>query len=171
MAALESAEAGEIDASILPEDAPLNAQIEAISKAALTEQGPGVISVRRQADGRWVRVETSTDRRITGISGLEESDRYLQATGPATAIFNKQTGQGYRDGLGSRIIGSFGNCAGDSTPWRTALSADANIQSQVPEAIYADGAAFAPSAKAFDAEFDGQGNVLGLARKHVLRNP
>ena len=163
MAALESAEDGEIDASTLPANDPMKTHIQAISKAALTDQGMGVISVRRQADGRWVRIEASTDRRITGISGLENSDRYLQATGPATAIFNKQAGQGYSDGLGSRIIGTFGNCAGGTTPWGTALSAEENIQNQVPEAVYADGTAFAPSAKAFNAELDGQGNVLELA--------
>ena len=163
MAMLESAEDGEIDASTLPDSDPLKAQIQTISKAALSDQGIGVISIRRLANGRWVRVEASTDRRITGISGLENSDRYLQATGPATAIFNKQAGQGYSDGLGSRIIGSFGNCAGGTTPWGTVLSAEENIQIQVPEAVYADGTAFAPSAKAFDAELNGQGNVLGLA--------
>ena len=163
MAALESAEGGKIDASTLPESDSLKAQIQAISKAALTDQGLGVISIQRQADGRWVRVAASTDRRITGISGLENRDRALNSTGPATTIFNKPNGQGYSDGLGSLILGSFGNCAGGTTPWGSTLSAEENIQYQVPEAVYADGTAFMPSARAFDASLNGQGNVLGLA--------
>ncbi|MDJ0702419.1 MAG: DUF839 domain-containing protein [Leptolyngbyaceae cyanobacterium MO_188.B28] len=163
MTALASIEDGKIDASSLPDSDSLKAQIQMISEAALTDQGLGVISIRRQADGRWFRVEANTDRRITGISGLEDRDRALKSTGPATAIFNKTKGQGYSDGLGSLIIGSFGNCAGGTTPWGSALSAEENIQNQVPEAVYADGSSFMPSAKAFDANLNGQGNVLGLA--------
>jgi uncharacterized protein len=151
-----------VDAFSLPDGDPLKAQIKAISKEALIDQGMGVISIRREADGKWVRQPQKTDRRITGISGLEDG-RYLKSTGPATAIFNKTTVKGYTDGLGEKIMGTFGNCSGGTTPWGTALSAEENIQDQVPEAVHSDGSSFDPGAKAFDNEFDGQGNVLGLA--------
>ncbi len=152
----------EIDAFTLADGTLLRAQIEEISKAALLDQGMGVISVRRQADGSWVRVAAESDRRISGISGLGD-DRYLQTTGPAAAVFTKTEVNGYTDGLGDQIIGTFGNCAGGTTPWGTVLSAEENIQSQVPEAIHSDGSAFSPSEKVFDKDYDGQGNVLGLA--------
>ncbi|MGC1307491.1 MAG: alkaline phosphatase PhoX [Phormidesmis sp.] len=152
----------EIDAFALADGDLLKGQIQAIAKEALIDQGIGVISVRREADGRWMRVEDVSDRRITGISGLEDG-RYLKTTGPATAVFTKTEVKGYTDGLGDRAIGTFGNCAGGTTPWGTALSAEENFQDQVPEAVYSDGSAFSPSAKVFDKGFDGQGNALGLA--------
>ncbi len=151
-----------LDAFSRPDNDPLKAQIKEISKEALIDQGMGVISVRREADGKWVRNPQKTDRRITGISGLEDG-RYLKSTGPATAIFKKTTVKGYTDGLGDKIIGTFGNCAGGTTPWGTTLSAEENIQDQVPEAVHSDGSAFEPGAKGFDNGFDGQGNVFGLA--------
>lgn len=161
MEALAASE-NEIDAFALTDGDPLKAQIEEISKEALIDQGLGVIFVQRAANGRWVRVPGEGDRRITGISGLEDG-RYLSATGPAIAVFNKTEVNGYTDGLGDQIIGTFGNCAGGTTPWGSVLSAEENIQSQVPEAIHSDGSSFSPSAKVFDNGFDGQGNVLGLS--------
>lgn len=144
---------------------PLKDQIRTISKEALIDQGLGVISVRKTADGKWERTFSKRDRRVTGISGLEDG-RYLKCTGPAKAVFLKKSGKGYVDKLGDRIIGTFGNCAGGTTPWGTVLSAEENIQIQVPEPVYADGTSFAPSEINFridDAEVSGQGNVLGLA--------
>ncbi|MGB3291969.1 MAG: alkaline phosphatase PhoX [Phormidesmis sp.] len=152
----------QIDAFKLADSDPLKAQIADISKEALIDQGLGVIFVQREANGRWVRVPNASDRRITGISGLEDG-RYLQSTGPAVAVFNKTEVNGYTDGLGDQIIGTFGNCAGGTTPWGSVLSAEENIQSQVPEAIHSDGSSFSPSAKVFDQGLDGQGNVLGLS--------
>ncbi|CDN12567.1 Tat (twin-arginine translocation) pathway signal sequence domain protein [Richelia intracellularis] len=140
-------------------------RIKQICQAALIDQGLGVISVRKTNDGKWERTNSSADRRITGISGFSDG-KYLQATGPAVAIFRKQTGQGYIDKLGDRIIGTFGNCAGGTTPWGTVLSAEENIQFQVPEPVYADGTSFDPGELQFhlnDKELYGQGNVFGLA--------
>jgi uncharacterized protein len=154
-----------IDAFALPDNNPLKAQIRAISKEALIDQGMGVISIRRTADGKWERTNSANDRRITGISGLEDG-RYLKCTGPAKAVFFKKRGQGYLDKLGDQIIGTFGNCAGGTTPWGTVLSGEENIQNQVPDPVYADGTSFSPSERAFtidEEEVSGQGNVLGLA--------
>lgn len=139
--------------------------IQEISKEALIDLGLSVISIRRNADGKWERTNSSADRRITGISGLEDG-RYLKATGPAVALFRKTQVKGYTDKLGDKIIGTFNNCAGGTTPWGTVFSAEENIQNFVPEAVYADGSSFNPSKKAFfvdSEEAGGLGNVFGLA--------
>ncbi|MEQ9371805.1 MAG: DUF839 domain-containing protein [Coleofasciculus chthonoplastes F3-SA18-01] len=154
-----------INAFALPDSDPLKAKIRQISQAGLIDQGLGVISIRRTADGTWMRTNSAADRRITGISGLED-DRYLKATGPAVAVFQKTQGQGYTDGLGDRIIGTMQNCAGGTTPWGTVLSAEENFQDQVPEPVYADGTSFDPATLPFminDEFVDGRGNVFGLA--------
>ncbi len=160
-----AASKGKINAFALPDDDPLKAKIKAISQEGLIDQGLGVISIRKTADGKWERTNSSVDRRITGISGLTDN-RYLKATGPAVAVFHKQQAQGYIDKLGDRIIGSFQNCAGGTTPWGTVLSAEENFQAQVPEPVYADGSSFAPETLPFlinDWQVDGRGNVFGLA--------
>jgi uncharacterized protein len=154
-----------IDAFSLTDADPLKAQIRQIAKEALTDQGLGVLSIRKTAAGQWERTYSKADRRITGISGLEDR-RYLACTGPAQAVFRRAKGQGYVDTLGDRIIGTMANCAGGTTPWGTVLSAEENFQNQVAEAVYADGTSFAPSNRRFvvDAEeISGQGNVLGLS--------
>ncbi len=154
-----------IDAFSLAADNELRKQIQTVCKAALGDQGLGVISVKRKADGTWERTNSKNDRRISGISGLEDNN-YLACTGPAKQVFLKKSGQGYLDKLGDKIIGTFANCAGGTTPWGTVLSAEENIQSQVPEAVYADGTSFSPKAMTVSIgseEVSGQGNVFGLA--------
>ncbi len=164
-AAVEAAGDDGINAFGLPDGDPLKAQIQAISEAALTDLGIGVISLRQSANGGWERTNSSADRRITGISGLQDG-RYLKTTGPAAAVFRKTSGVGYIDGLGDRIIGSFANCAGGTTPWGTMFSAEENYQDYVPEGVNADGTPFSPAQKTFTIDPDGLnglGNVLGLA--------
>jgi uncharacterized protein len=154
-----------IDAFSLPAESELKKQIQRVCKEALTDQGLGVISVKRNANGQWERTNAKTDRRITGISGLD-GQNYLTCTGPAKQVFLKKSGQGYLDKIGDKLIGTFGNCAGGTTPWGTVLSGEENIQSQVPEAVYADGTSFAPKARTVtidSEEVSGQGNVFGLA--------
>lgn len=154
-----------INAFALPDNNPLKAQIQQICEEALIDQGLGVISLRQTPEGQWERTNSPADRRISGISGLKDG-RYLKVTGPAVKIFQKQQVQGYADGLGDRIIGTFGNCAGGTTPWGTVLSAEENFQSHVTEPVYADGSSFDPGELPFnlaDNRLHGQGNVLGLA--------
>jgi secreted PhoX family phosphatase len=154
-----------IDAFALPEGDPLKVQIQQIVQEALVDQGMGVMGLRKTPEGKWERTNATADRRITGISGLKDR-RYLACTGPAKAVFLKAKGQGYIDDLGDRLIGTFGNCAGGTTPWGTVLSGEENFQSQVAEAVYADGTPFSPSTRRFsigDEELIGQGNPLGLA--------
>ncbi len=163
--ALKAKEGEGIDASKLPDNDPLKVKIRQVCKEALIDQGLGVISIRRNAAGKWERTNSAADRRVTGISGLEDG-RYLQCTGPAKAVFLKKTGQGYVDKLGDKIIGTFANCAGGTTPWGTVLSAEENFQNQVPERVHADGTAFPPSRRTVnidEEEVTGQGNVFGLA--------
>ncbi|MBW4540748.1 MAG: PhoX family protein [Myxacorys chilensis ATA2-1-KO14] len=163
--ALSKAEKTGLNAFALSDKTPLKAQIRQIAKEALIDQGLGVISIRKTADGTWERTYSTSDRRITGISGLEDG-RYLKCTGAAKAVFLKKSGKGYRDKLGDRIIGTFANCAGGTTPWGTVLSAEENIQNQVPDAVYADGTSFPPDKQTFridDEEVSGQGNVFGFA--------
>ncbi len=159
-------EDGTIDAFILDEGEPLKAQIQEIAREGLIDQGIGIISVRRNSLGKWERTYSPNDRRITGISGLDNPQQSLKATGPATTVFNKKNKLGYEDGLGSRIIGTFQNCAGGTTPWGTVLSAEENVQDQIPEVVMADGSSMSPSEKPFiinEEEVDGRANVFGLA--------
>ena len=155
----------DIDAWSLKASNPLKSQIELIAKEALIDLGIGVISVRRTESGKWERTNSASDRRVTGISGLEDG-RYLKSTGPAVEIFRKQKGLGYTDKLGDRIIGTFNNCAGGTTPWGTVFSAEENFQNFVPEPVMPDGTSLDPSKKKFskdDGELNGVGNVFGLA--------
>lgn len=163
--AAAAASKGAIDVSALPESDPLKAQIAAIAKETYIDQGMGIIGIKRNAEGRWERSYSPADRRITGISGLDD-DRYLQATGPAVTVFAKEQKLGYDDGLSDRIIGTNQNCSGGTTPWGTAISAEENYQSQVYEPVKADGSSFYPGQFPFFASeggFGGCGNVFGLA--------
>lgn len=163
MATLRSQQ-GQIDAFALKADDPLKKQIETIAKEGLIDQGIGVLAIRSQ-NKSWVRSPSAQDRRITGISGLEDG-RYLQATGPGVAVFTKSPKMGYDDQLGNQIIGTFQNCAGGTTPWGTVLSAEENFQDQVPDPVMADGSSFDPSHTPFvltEDKVDGRGNPFGLA--------
>lgn len=154
-----------LNAYALKDSDALKQNIQAICREALIDQGLGIISLRKTADGQWQRTFSKIDRRVTGISGLDDGN-YLKCTGPARNIFLKTTGQGYIDKLGDKIIGTFGNCAGGLTPWGTVLSAEENIQVQVPDAVHGDGTSFEPKAMTFsigDEDLSGQGNVFGLS--------
>jgi uncharacterized protein len=165
MAATE-VESGEIDAFSLEERDQLKAKIKQVSKESLIDLGLGVISVKRNDDGQWERTYSEADRRVTGISGLDDPERKLKSTGAAVAVFTKSNKLGYEDNLGDRIIGTFQNCSGGTTPWGTVLSAEENFQDQVPEAVMADGSSFPPQTKPFlieDGDLGGAANVFGLA--------
>ena len=156
---------GRLDAFSLEDSDPIKSQLVAVTREAMIDQGIGVISVRRKDDGRWERTFSESDRRITGISGLED-DRYLAVTGPAVAVFEKTNRLGYDDGLGAKVIGTFGNCSGGTTPWGTVLSAEENFQSQVVEPVLADGSSPSPSELPVvlsQGAFLGFGNSFGLA--------
>jgi uncharacterized protein len=155
-----------VDALSLADHDPLKEKISQISREGLIDQGLGVISVKRNPEGKWERTFSDLDRRVTGISGLDNPEQALKSTGAAVAVFNKPSKLGYEDGLGDRIIGTFQNCAGGTTPWGTVLSAEENFHDQVPEAVMADGSSFNPRDTPFlisAGEVNGRANVFGLA--------
>ena len=157
---------GKADIPGLPSGAPLKSMAEQVATAALEDLGIGVAGLRRAADGRWRHEPTPLERRIHGLSGLKDPSQRLRSSGPAAAVFRKPSRQGYNDGLGDRIIGTFANCAGGQTPWGTVLSAEENFQSQVVEAVYADGSSPSPSERPFQfsrKSLAGLGNPFGLA--------
>ena len=82
-------EDGELDAFSLDDSDPIKTELVTVAREAMIDQGMGVISIRRTVDGSWERTFSESDRRITGISGLEDG-RYLKATGPSVAIFEKK---------------------------------------------------------------------------------
>ena len=163
--AFQSAAKSNINSQELLNKSSLKKQITTIAKEAMIDMGIGIISIRREPDGKWVRTNSKFDRRITGISGLEDG-RYLKSTGPAVAVFKKK-GKGYNDKLGDRIIGSFANCAGGTTPWGTVFSAEENFQKYVIEAVYPDGTSVDPilgkSLFIGEKKVTGLGSAFGLA--------
>ena len=155
-----------LDAFSLKDSDEIKQKIREISREGLIDQGLGVISVKRNDSGKWERTYSDVDRRVTGISGLDDRERALKSTGAAVAVFTKANKLGYEDDLGDRIIGTFQNCAGGTTPWGTVLSAEENFQDQVPEAVMADGSSSNPSQTPFlisAKDLDGRANVFGLA--------
>jgi uncharacterized protein len=163
--ALDKAGKDGIDFYSLPDSDRTKQLFMQVTKELLIDMGIGVISIRRNSDGKWERTYAKTDRRITGISGLDDQ-RYLKSTGPAVAVFRKSQVKGYKDKLGDRIIGTFNNCAGGTTPWGTVFSAEENFQNFVPEAVNVDGSSLDPSKKKFHISNDdteGLGSILGYA--------
>lgn len=108
--------------------------IVAVSQAA---HGISTVEVQQQ-NSRWNYRKTSKyNRRIT-------VDTPFDIKGPARGYAWLKTQD---DPSGTRVLGTFGNCAGGRTPWGTYLSAEENIQDyfgnfatlnadvKVPEAI------------------------------------
>ena len=81
--------------------------------------GVSTVRVRRDgATGAWVPVLSDPlNRRI-------DARTPCRADGPAAPLFG-----------GDVVEGTFDNCAGQTTPWSTALSCEENIQNRVPEAV------------------------------------
>lgn len=90
-------------------------QAVALSKAA---QGVSVIEVVRRR-GRWSLVRDSRfNRRIT-------AETLMEVQGPARGSAMLRT---IGDPTGTRVRGTFANCAGGETPWGTYLATEENIQ-------------------------------------------
>ena len=160
-----AARGGSVDVAALAAEDPLRGPLLAVATAAMEDLGIGVAEIERDPSGSWRARPGRFDRRISGLSGLADPAGRLRSSGPAAAVFRRRQRLGYNDGLEDRIIGSFANCAGGQTPWGTVLSAEENIQSQVVEAVFADGSSPPPAQRPFrfDGErLDGLGNPFGL---------
>ena len=157
---------GVVDCGAMAQDDPRLARIRTVADEAMTDLGVGVMTLSWDPQAGWQRANGPQDRRITGITGLLNPEQRLLSSGPAKAVFTAAERQGFDDGLGEAIIGTFANCGGGVTPWGTVLSAEENFQSQVPEPVHADGSSSAPSARPFvcrEGRLGGLGNVYGLA--------
>ncbi len=157
---------GRIDCTALAAEDPLWPLLRSVVDQAMTDLGIGVASLAEAPGGGWVRSPGPLDRRITGLSGLSRPEQRLKVSGPAAAVFRRRQRLGYDDGLADRVIGTFANCAGGTTPWGTVLSAEENFQSYVCEPVYADGSSQHPRERPLvcrPGELDGLGNVYGLA--------
>jgi secreted PhoX family phosphatase len=90
-------------------------QLVAVAQAAV---GVSVIEIARAA-GRWQLVKDSRfNRRITANTPTE-------VAGPARGSALLRTNA---DPTGTRVLGTFGGCAGGETPWGTYLTCEENIQ-------------------------------------------
>lgn len=129
-----------------------------LAREVLVDQGGSILHLRRDRKGRYRVVPRSKyNRRISGISGLEDPGQRLVADGPAVEIFERGG-----DGLGRQIVGTFANCSGGVTPWGTILSCEENYQNQVGERVSADGLPVGTSAFASDNFPDNAAAHLGL---------
>ncbi len=157
---------GRIDCTALAAADPLWPLLRGVADQAMTDMGLGVASLQAASGGGWERSGGPLDRRITGISGLSRQEQRLKVSGPAAAVFRRRQRQGYDDGLGDRVIGTFANCAGGKTPWGTVLSAEENFQTHVCEPVFADGSSQHPRERPLvcrEGDLEGLGNVYGLA--------
>jgi secreted PhoX family phosphatase len=84
----------------------------------MAAQGFSIVEIAKSGN-TWSIVENSPNNRR--ISARTE----MRASGPAAGHARMRTSA---DPSGTRIFGTFNNCAGGTTPWRTILTAEENIQ-------------------------------------------
>jgi uncharacterized protein len=80
--------------------------------------GVSVLELKKTADGWQVQKSAPLTRRITAATPM-------QIHGPARGHALMQTKD---DPTGTRVLGTFANCAGGKTPWGTYLTAEENIE-------------------------------------------
>ena len=96
------------------EQGPLSKDQVDVEMAA---HGGTIVEIRR-VDGKWQVVrDGASNRRIT-------VDTEMQLTGPAAGHDRLKTSA---DSTGTRVMGTFNNCAGGVTPWGTYIMAEENF--------------------------------------------
>ena len=104
------------------------AQIKANKRTAIAAHGLSVVSLKRAEAGDPWRLDPSKklNRRITGMT------EFL-VDGPAAGSDLLKTKD---DPTGTRVLGTFNNCSGGTTPWGTVLSGEENFNQYflVPDA-------------------------------------
>ncbi len=94
-------------------------QVKANKRTAIAAHGLSVVSLKRAKAGDPWRLDPSRklNRRITGMT------EFL-VDGPAAGSDLLKT---VDDPTGTRVLGTFNNCAGGTTPWGTVLSGEENF--------------------------------------------
>ena len=94
---------------------------ETVKRVAIQSHGLSVVAIERGLKkGSWVRSDhrrSQHNRRITGTTEFH-------LDGPAAGHDWLRTAD---DPTGTRVLGTFGNCAGGTTPWGTVLSGEENF--------------------------------------------
>ena len=99
----------------------------------MAAQGFSIIEIAKEGN-RWRLVDDSrSNRRISTSTAMRIS-------GPAAGHARMRTSS---DASGTRVFGTFNNCAGGTTPWGTILTAEENVQN-----YFAGNAAQGPEAAA-----------------------
>lgn len=81
--------------------------------------GHSVVEIAKDSAGTWqVNAASTYNRRINAL------DTVIDLSGPAAGNRRVQTSA---DPDGRHVIGTFGNCAGGTTPWGTVLTCEENI--------------------------------------------
>jgi hypothetical protein len=83
----------------------------------MAAQGHSILEIERRGNA-WRVVDGSTNRRIS-------ANTEMRIAGPAAGHPRMRTSY---DPSGKRVLGTFNNCAGGTTPWGTILSAEENTQ-------------------------------------------
>jgi secreted PhoX family phosphatase len=94
---------------------------EVVKRIAIQSHGLAVVAIERGTrKGSWVRSDHRTSRYNRRITGTTE----FRLDGPAAGHDWLKTAA---DPTGTKVLGTFGNCAGGRTPWGTVLSGEENF--------------------------------------------
>ncbi|WP_370290145.1 PhoX family phosphatase [Nocardioides sp.] len=92
-----------------------------VKRIAIANHGMSIVRIRRgRVPGQWTRVDP---RRSPQNRRINHATTFL-LDGPAAGDARLRTS---KDTTGTRVLGTFNNCAGGITPWGTVLSGEENF--------------------------------------------